>query len=201
MADNIKQFKRGLPVEPLQPGDMADLIELSLSNVSRAGGMPAAYEDTEQGLKAFCDTSKEYFLSIAAQNRAADDPAQMLIPSIEMWCVYLSISRQTLLNYERRGDLWKDCINFFKTLVYACKNELANHNKLSPVLLIFDSVNNFSYRNVSEFKLEPVQEKDNNLPNIDQVMKKIARNEAKAQIEDKHTEEQKQITAALDEYL
>lgn len=195
-----RKFKRGLPVEPMQPGDMADLIEIALSTVSRTGA-PAHYEDDEQGLQEFWSTSKEYFQAIVEQNRAAGEPTQMLIPSIEMWCSFLGIARTTLFNYQRRSDEWKNCINFFKTVIYAAKNELASHGKISPVLLIFDSVNNFDYRNVAEFKLEPVQEKDNNLPNIDQVMKKIARNEARAQIEDKHTEEQNQITAALDEYL
>lgn len=175
MANNItemKKGKRGLPVKPLQPGDMSDLIELALSNIHK-GGMPKKYEDDEQGLQEFITKSKDYFQAIAAQNRAVDDPAQMLIPSVEMWACFLGISRMTLVNYERRSDEWGNAINFFKTVIYSVKNELAAHGKLSPVLLIFDSVNNYSYRNVAEFKLEPVKEKETLLTNMEDIQKRL----------------------------
>jgi len=175
MANNItemKKGKRGLPVKPLQPGDMADVIELALTNIHK-GGMPKKYEDDEQGLQEFIDTSKNYFHSIAAQNKSVNDPAQMLIPSVEMWCAFLGISRMTLVNYERRDDAWKDAINFFKTVIYSVKNELASHGKLSPVLLIFDACNNYQYANTSEFKITPVQQKETLLTNVEDIKKRL----------------------------
>ena len=195
-----KQFKRGLPVEPMQPGDLADVIEIALKNVSK-GGMPAAYECDNEGLQMFFDTSKNYFMSIAEQNRAAGDLSQMLIPSVEMWCAFLGISRQTLLTYQRRGEEWANTINFFKTVIYAAKNELANHGKLSPVLLIFDSVNNFDYRNVAEFKLEPVRydEQEESNQRIKEIVRRLEAEKNQAQIEDKGTDTTP--TQTLDDYL
>ena len=193
-----KQFKRGLPVEPMQPGDLADVIEIALKNVSK--GRVANYECDNEGLQRFFDTSKDYFQSIAEQNRAAGDLSQMLIPSIEMWCACLGISRRTLLTYQRRGEEWQNVIEFFKTIIYSCKFELGNHGKISPVLLIFDSANNFSYKNVSEYKLEPVRydEQEENSQRIKEIFKHLEA-EKQAQIEDKGTDTTP--TQTLDDYL
>lgn len=119
---------------------------------------PAIFPDTEQGLTDFRDAVGSYFDFLNAHNQDTEDPRDFLIPDIESLCVYLHISRNCLLQYERRDGAFGQYVRMVKDGIFAVKKSLAMKNKLSPVLTIFDATNNFGYCNASEFKVSSINE-------------------------------------------
>jgi len=135
---------------PLETGDMTAVLNLITSSLKRYGGMPYKYPPTEEGLKLFVDRSQSFFEYV---NEVNADPnlEKKLIPDVETWSVYIGITRQTIYEYAARGGQWATAIDFFKNAINSAKKQLAFSYKIPAMLYVFDSVNNHSYHNVSEF--------------------------------------------------
>jgi len=73
------------------------------------------------------------------------------VPDVESWCVYLGITRTTLMTYTRRPGEWADMIENFKNSICACKKQCAFAGKIPPLVTIFDLTNNHHYLNTSTF--------------------------------------------------
>ncbi|MBP5710718.1 MAG: hypothetical protein J6W84_07060, partial [Bacteroidales bacterium] len=153
----------------------------------------ARYPDDAAGLELFNRTSEDYFRAVVEQNQSCDEPAEMLIPSVESWAAYLGVSRQSIFRYKHeRGEEWTRTIEYYINLIGACKSEAASHGRLNAVVYIFDCVNNsrgeYGYVSTNEIKLQVEPPKIDNLPDVKELS---ARLPDPVRVEDKK----------LDEYL
>lgn len=141
--------------------DLQALVNLGIQSMKRGTGK---YHNNPEGLEALRQGIIGYFEYINSTN--ADMEKQNVYPDIEGLCMFLRITRKTLLMYERRGGEWEDLIGRAKTAITAIKRQLADSFRIPPILHIFDLTNNAGYVNSSEFKLqaEPVQ--DGTVPRI-----------------------------------
>lgn len=143
-------------------GDMADLgalLDVSIEQVkNRVDGKPPTYEDSTTGLAAFMDATRQYFEYIRDCNLVNE---QKLYPDIEGWCIFLGITRQTVLNYAKRNEYWRESIAYVKDAILAAKKQLAFRFKIPPVVYLNDVSNNHEYLNTSEFKLIATDERHN----------------------------------------
>ncbi len=131
------------------------LIDLA-QKVSR--GRPAAYEDSAEGLEEFAQKTAEFFQSVQRHNESIGEGDAALIPDIESWAAYLSISRKTLLMYSRRNSQWSEYIEMIKTAIYSVKKDLAQRFKIPPVVMIFDMKNNAGYQDSLHIDTEVFEE-------------------------------------------
>lgn len=113
-------------------------------------GTGAKYPDTDEGLKEFRQATQRYFDYVRSANMGISDGEPILILDVEGWAVAVGISRATLASYRKRGGEWVTFIDFCKDCILSDKKVRASSGKMPPVLFIFDSVNNFGYRNASE---------------------------------------------------
>ena len=165
MKDELqpKKYKRFTP-EPIGVNNTLEAV-LNITIESLKTGRPPTYADTEAGLAEFKENTIAYFQYVKDTN-ANPDIEKMLVPDIEAYCAFLSITRQTLLTYERqRGSSWQDFIKQTKNAIAACKKELAFHQQIPPVIAMFDLTNNHSYVNSSEFRLEVEPKKPEGITN------------------------------------
>lgn len=133
--------------------DLNAIVQLSVHSLSKKAVL---YPDTQEGFVLFKTNCINYFRYLDNINEPKENEHK-LVPDIEGLCLYLSISRQTLLKYEHsRSEEWQSFIGRVKTAILAAKKQLAFRQKIPTVLFIFDTVNNADYVNVSEFKLAPV---------------------------------------------
>lgn len=148
----VKKYagKRQGECQPLQTGDMTAVLNLITSSMKHFGGMPYKYPPTEEGLKLFVKRSQSFFEYVNEVN-ANPDLEKKLIPDVETWSVYLGTTRKTIFEYAARGGQWATAIDFFKNAINSAKKQLAFSYKIPAMLYVFDSVNNHSYHNVSEF--------------------------------------------------
>ena len=77
-----------------------------------------------------------------------------MIPDVEGWYSFLGVTKQTVLNYERRSPIWEEAIEYIKQNILAAKKQLAFRFKIPPVVYLNDVSNNHGYLNTSEFRLE-----------------------------------------------
>ena len=68
-------------------------------------------------------------------------------------CIFLGITKQTVLNYAKRSQDWADTIEYIKESILAAKKQLAFRFKIPPVVYLNDVSNNHDYLNTNEFKL------------------------------------------------
>lgn len=151
-------------VAPVSGDDISDLLELAVATARQHGVV--RYENSARGLEAFRERTLEYFRYIVEQNEKADiESARRLIPSIESLAVFLGISRQTLLNYERtRSEDWAVFIGWAKNCIQAARNQLADLGKLPAIPHIFSAVNsNSGYYNTSEIRVKPIEDERKDL--------------------------------------
>lgn len=113
-------------------------------------GFGAKYEDSLQGLQEFREATERYFDYVYHTNLGIEDGQPVLVLDIEGWCIAVGISRMTLSSYRKRGEAWKEYVDFIKDAILADKKARASSGKMPPVLFIFDAVNNFNYKNASE---------------------------------------------------
>ena len=144
------QYKRKGTCEPLATNDLSAILELVIRNIETNKGRQAAYPDTQQGLTAFCDATLNYFRYVNSIN-ADEEFEKKIVPDVESWCVYLGITRTTLMTYTRRPGEWADMIENFKNSICACKKQCAFAGKIPPLVTIFDLTNNHHYLNTSTF--------------------------------------------------
>lgn len=153
-----KQYKRRFEVEKINPDDLGAVLDMGIASLQ---GRPAKYPDTAEGMQQFKSTVLDYFRYVQKCNQ--DEREHNLIPDVESLCVFLGITRNTLLSYEKsRGPEWTDYIQKAKNLITATKKQLIFRQKIPAVVGIFDLCNNSDYVNSSEFKLSAPTETDKN---------------------------------------
>lgn len=151
-----KEYKRsgqGFEVVGSVTGDdLNDLLQMATDTLKRSG--TCRFENDEAGLQRFKSRTIDFLEFLREQNNNGGS----LTPTVESWCVYLGISRVTLMHYEhKRSEGWKEFISYVKNILMACKTELASKGKLPPIVFIFDATNNGAqYYNTSEFRLSKV---------------------------------------------
>ncbi len=132
--------------------DLEAILDVSIEQIEkRKLGRPPVYPDTDDGLIEFFEDTKKYFEYIRDSNEVNEEK---LIPDIEGWYSFLGITKQTVLNYERRNPLWQEAIEYVKQNILAAKKQLAFRFKIPPVVYLNDVSNNHGYLNTSEFRLE-----------------------------------------------
>ena len=147
------------PVCPVSGDDISDLLTLAVATARQHGVV--RYENSARGLEAFRERVLQYFDYIREQNETADaEDTKRLIPSIESLAMFLGISRQTLLTYEKtRGEDWQAFISWTKNCIQAIRGELADRGKIPAIPFIFTTVNsNAHYYNTSEVKIRPIED-------------------------------------------
>ena len=145
-----KQYKK--ECRPLEQGDLSDTLSMAIDMTLKRNGRPSTYPMTVKGLDTFIQNSIDYFDFVKTANM--DDNADMrTIPDVESWCVFLGITRVTLLSYKKRNAEWQQTIDYFIEIIAACKKQMALNYKIPPVAFVFDFTNNHHYVNASEFKL------------------------------------------------
>lgn len=138
--------------EPGKAADLEAILDVSIDQIEkRKQGRPPAYPDTDDGLIQFFEDTKKYFEYIKDANSVNDEK---LIPDIEGWYSFLGVTKQTVLNYERRSPVWEEAIEYIKQNILAAKKQLAFRFKIPPVVYLNDVSNNHGYLNTSEFRLE-----------------------------------------------
>ncbi len=136
--------------EVIEDSAIDKVIDMSVKGLKN--GL-CAYTNNDQGMEQFRDRSIEYLESIRAENHDIEDIKKKVIPSIEGWCVYLGISRVTLLNYSRNySPEFRALIDYIKTLIYSAKTQAAENGIIPPVLMIFDKCNNYGYLSTNQFE-------------------------------------------------
>lgn len=148
-----KEHKRKNMQPPVLPSadEITALLDIARQSVS--SHRPAVYPDTKEGLEAFKDKVEQYFDFIDETNNALEDPSRYLFPDIEGLAVYAGITRATLATYGKRQSDFGLYIARVKDSIAMIKKSMALKNRMSPVLAIFDLVNNHHYINASEFHL------------------------------------------------
>ncbi len=152
-----KEYRRFTP-EPIGADNTLEAV-LNTTIESLKQGRPPAYPETEQGLEDFKQATIDYFQYVKDTN-ANPDIDKKLVPDIEGWAVFTSLTRRTILTYEKqRGENWRNFIEQVKNAIAACKKELAFHQQIPQVVFMFDACNNHGYTNTSEFKVEAISDK------------------------------------------
>lgn len=151
----LQSFGHG-DVEPITADDSSNqLIGMAIRTLkSGKGGSMGTYPNTEEGFDMFKAATVAYLEEVRQYNSDESHEQKMLL-DIESWCITIGISRRTLCTYyAQRSQTWKDFIDLVKTGILATKKDFASRGKTPPILLIFDAVNNFSYRNTSDIRIE-----------------------------------------------
>lgn len=112
------------------------------------------YPDTAEGLFKFQRRTEAYLQYIVDAN--SDPDGEHIIPDIEGWSVYLGIARVTLYSFKRRGEQWKEYIEYVAEVIGGAKKQLALRGNIPPVIAMFDLINNHGYHNTSEFHMTTV---------------------------------------------
>lgn len=150
--DNRKRDKAGATLTADIVTDAQKASQLLCSEAVRnyQSGSGAKYPDTPQGLQEFRKATELYFDYVHTTNLGIEDGEPVLILDVEGWAVSVGISRATLASYRKRGGEWRDYIDFCKDAILSDKKVRASNGRMPPVLFIFDSCNNFGYRNASD---------------------------------------------------
>ena len=152
--------------KPLENDDTTAILNMAIEVATARMGRPAEYPASKQGLEDFIQRTIDYFQSVNATN-SNPDMKQKLIPDVESWAVFLGISRVTLWKYAKRNKEWAETIDYYKTVIQATRKQLAACYKIPPAVFVFDSVNNFDYLNVTEFKINTTVQTEEVHNNID----------------------------------
>lgn len=143
--------------EVMNGNDLKYTLEIGIQSLERKKvGRQPKYAFNQQGLELFLEQSIEYFKHINNVNADCDiDEKPHIIPDVESLCMYLGVTRKTLLDYEnKRNEEWQNAVQFVKNMITSAKKQLALKNQMPPVFAIFDLCNNSGYSNTSEFKLD-----------------------------------------------
>lgn len=132
-------------------GNLDYTLDTALVTAVAHRGRPSVYPDTPEGLERFTENTMLFFDDVRQKNLVNEIK---IIPDIELWMVYLGITRQSLFRYSHRGGEWAERIEYYKTIILAAKKQLMLSGRIPPVFAVFDTVNNSDYRNTSEFRLQ-----------------------------------------------
>ena len=137
---------------PVDADDVATIVNMAIDSSVMRKGRPCNYPNNQQGLDMFVQGTIDYFRYINEVN-ANPEFERKLIPDIEIWAMYIGITRVTIFNYEQRGGDWTDTIKYYKNAIASVKKQLMMNYKIPPMIAVFDMANNHDYINTSEFKL------------------------------------------------
>jgi hypothetical protein len=149
----------------LESDDLVTVTRLVEDSLKRTKGKQAKYENSEHGLSLFMERATNFFAYINEVNENPD-LEKKLIPDIENLCCYCGITRKTLAQYRKRNEQWEQAIDLIKDGIMACKKQLVQTHRMPPLVYIFDAVNNFGYRNATEFHLSTESPQDTMSPSI-----------------------------------
>lgn len=135
---------------PMESDDLTAVLNLGIQALKR--GASAKYSADEEGYKLFVERSKSYLDYVNGINQNSNIEKKLIV-DIESWCVYLGITRETLRNYDARGEVWHEFISYFKEIIVMCKKQLAFNFRMPPMVHLFDLVNNHGYHNTNEFHI------------------------------------------------
>jgi hypothetical protein len=136
----------------METDDTTAILDMIIDKSTERMGRPCQYPNDKRGLEEFIQNTVSYFEHVNSIN-SNPDMERKLIPDIESWAVYLGITRNTILNYEGRGNAWYDVIQYYKNCIASVKKQLALNFKIPPMIMAFDFTNNHGYCNTNEFKL------------------------------------------------
>ena len=150
----LQQYKthKSAKCLPMETDDTTAILDMIIDKSTERMGRPCQYDKGKKGLEEFIQNTLSYFEYVNAVN-SNPDMERKLIPDIESWAVYLGITRNTILNYESRGNEWYEVIQFYKNCIASTKKQLALNFKIPPMIMAFDFTNNHGYCNTNEFKL------------------------------------------------
>ena len=136
---------------PLGKTDLNAIVDLAIESCNHRHGI-VIYPETEEGLTAFWERSKDYLRYLADYN--STDPEVKLYPDIESWAMFIGMTRKTLFLYEKeRSAEWKDAIGYIKGCIAAAKKQLILSGRVPAVIGIFDLVNNHNYENTNRIQV------------------------------------------------
>lgn len=151
--------KTSWSVEPVTPDDLTASVEMIIESLDRHKSNKAKYDASETGLKRFQEETEQYFRHILKVNADKPEESHNLIPSVEAWCLYVGISRVTLMKYRQRGGEWEEYIERIKNGIISVKLQLTSTGKLPAIIYMFDACNNGNaYYNTGEYKLPQQRE-------------------------------------------
>ena len=151
--------------ETLEADSLQAVTKLAVSSLKRNKGRLAKYENSDEGLKLFMQKSCDFFEYVNEINNDLDEQKR-LIPDIEGLCLHLGIVRDTLSEYSRRNEEWRNAIASVKQAISFAKKQLAFRGKIPPLIALFDLTNNHGYVSTSEFHLVAEQPTDASAPQI-----------------------------------
>lgn len=140
---------------PAELDDLTEILETGVERIKKNNGRPCSYPCTKEGLQKLAEACAGYIDHLNRVNSAkGGEDQQRLLPDYEGMCVYCGVSRRTMLTYEKtRPPEWGELIDYYKTLIMSGRKQLSSLYKISPTLELVNWVNNYDYRNTSEFKL------------------------------------------------
>lgn len=137
----------------LKPEDTEAVLNLTTTVLKNLGGRPATYPNTTQGLDSFIENSLGFFEYVQNANAKLDEKAQ-IIADVELYCVWLGITRKTLILYRGRGGEWEKVVDYFKEAILGTKKQLMLKGRIPTVIGVLDLVNNHDYYNTNSFTIE-----------------------------------------------
>lgn len=164
MSEIIETYNKGAYLSP-NGDDLTKITSLCEQSLRRFGGRMAIYENSPEGLRIFMNRACEFFAYLRSAN--SDIDGKQLVPDIECFCVYMGITRRTLLTYQKnRGEEWNEGVSMVKDAIFAAKKQLASTGRMPPLVFLFDACNNFDYVSTSEFKITTEQPQGEISPQI-----------------------------------
>lgn len=165
MSEIIQTYNKGAYIAP-EGDDLTKITALIEQSLRNNGGRPACYANTPEGLQTFTAKATDYFAYLRTANEDIED--KRIVPDIENFCVYMGLTRRTLLEYQKtRGQEWEQAILFIKDSIFACKKQLASVGRMPPIVFVFDAVNNFGYHSTNEFHITTEAPQKEDAPKID----------------------------------
>lgn len=139
------------------------------------------YPDNEDGRAEFERNSQQFIQEILSYNAEQDDRRDTITPSIELWCTYIGITRQTLLNYKRNySEQFLEIIQAMENAIASFKWDSASRGEIAPLLYIYDHVNNHGGRNTNQIIVNDQRELNLGLPTTDLQKKYLSIGEPEA---------------------
>ena len=143
--------------------DSSDVYDIVIESMERNKTRPPVFSNDPEGFKLFREMTINFIKEVRERNTEAENSKRMrLIPSVEMWALYLGITRQTINNYEHNyNEDYKNFIQQFKNAIATIKKELAENGKINPMLHCFDFCNNYGYVNTNNFTITTKPQTEN----------------------------------------
>lgn len=174
MKPTVYKRKRDGAVEVLPKVTQSLISTLELA--MREPRSRALYPDSAEGMRRFEEDSRKYLEAVIDANRQALEKGsnqRPILPSVEGLACFLGCSRQTLFRYGRRSAEWSESLEKIKTILYSARSQCASTGLLPATVWIFDTANNFSYRDIHEIHMATEEETEKPTLTIEQIKRKM----------------------------